>query len=353
MAVCLGLLALPAWSQEWKASAAIPVKLSLLSSKVKPADVQAARKAALTEAWRQYSATLTRARARTLQDKSLNPTEMADRFLSVVQAAESLDKEAGMLTSTVIARVNETALNAFLDSLSVSGTAKSGTGSGFVVMFLQRKAVTSTVVSKRRVAEVKLSRDSSETSSPDGSKFSGSATDLRRETEATERARDEEVFEAVAGAGDLESELAEELSQANFEVMPFNGLPMECEAENAYVAATGEHAQSGNVQRTLSLLLRTIQECEVDTPIRFFALAELDSSAPLYDGATGGQSLGVNLRVRVYAVQGKRVSNIASTRQSFRSNGSDSAEAEARALKLAARKASGVIIDTLQQKGLH
>jgi hypothetical protein len=53
-----------AGAAEVRATASVPAKSSFFSSKPKKAEVDAARRAAMREAWKQYTATFTRARLR-------------------------------------------------------------------------------------------------------------------------------------------------------------------------------------------------------------------------------------------------------------------------------------------------
>jgi hypothetical protein len=343
-----------AFAVEVNATGTIPYE-SFFSSKPSDSDRHAAVANAKLNAWKDFTSTFSMAKQKAYHE--LEPHflgHLDDYIVDYVIVADKLDKSTKTFSVMVRVKINESKVDAKLNSASAAGSAKSGDGSGFGFIFMAREATEVKAFDERKT---KITASESKSTAVEKSKIGGgvmasseSAESMKKKQTGGNTVRKaDQVQYSVSSPQDINAAMNEILTPAGFEVIDYADIVTECGGAAPEVIKTEFSSSYELSALTRKAAIDAARKCQVV----YFAVGTLDVGMQDVDPASGLKRVNVTVNAQVWNIAKGLPKQVASVNSDpYAGLGPDPVVAKRNALKKAAGSAAKAIIDQLNAKGL-
>ena len=341
---------------EVKGVVIVPYSTGFFSSKPDDKSNLDAMKIAKIEAWKLYTSKFNDAKMKsylTVKDLFIKNIDQYIQNINIID--KTVDKDTKSIKLVVRVQVNETAVDATLNSLSQASKQGTGKGTQFVFLFVSRTGTTTKSFDNKKITVSKKEKGSAsedksqQTDEVDASSSKSMSMEKTTTGGSTERKKSQTSYE-VSSSQDIDSSMGDVLSTAGFEVISYDDVVANCGGVDK-AAVAKEFSQSDDMTtETRKSAINASRDCEVN----IFATGTLDVGVPDIDPVSGNKSVYVSVRGQVWSLENKLPRKIASVGPvQFSGLGPDDTVAARNALNLAAKEAAKIIVVQLNAKGIH
>jgi hypothetical protein len=339
-----------------RGTVSVPYSTGFFSSAPDASSNAAALHAAKLAAWDLYTANFNDAKMKIyLANKERFAGNIDDFVKNLVIVDQQADAASHTLKVVVRAEVNETAVDAILDSTSVASQQGTGSGSTLVFVFLARQA-TNDKSFDARVAKV-TRIDSSTTSmekavDSDDVEATGNRSSQIQETTyggSVERKRSQVSYE-VSSPEDVTAAMSDVLGTSGFEVASYDDVVANCGGVDRTIVMK-EFSESDDMSaQTRHSIISASRQCGAS----LFATGTIDMGVQDIDPVSGNKRVYVSVRGQVWDIRQMLPRKVASVGPvQFAGLGPDDTVATRNALILASRAAAKALTDQLNAKQIH
>ena len=324
-------------------------------SKPNDNEIKDAHDKAVASVWDSYTAEFNTAKMKQyMLVKDDIKSHLNDFIISFVLIEDQINPDSKTITSVVKLKINESALEAKLSTLSAAGQKSSGEGSAIAFVFTVRQ-LESSISYKDKVVSMsqnKSAKRSTNTMGATTDSVSSESIDKSTTGGSVEKKSSSLKYHSLnisVSSKDIESAMNSVLSPKGFEVSSYDDIVAQCggiprkKIEKEFIETNDMSVESRKV------VIKSFRDCE----IKFFSTATLDVGLADKDAA-GNQSVVVSVRADIDNIEKKLPKRVASIGpvQAIGS-GPDDQTATREAIKNAAIEAAKVIVDQLNAKGLN
>jgi hypothetical protein len=318
-------------------------------------ELKEAQDKAVIAAWDSYTAEFNPSKMKQyMLVKDEIKKNIKDYLISYILVENQINKEAKSITSIVKVKINESALDVKLSTLSAAGQKASGEGSTITFVFVVRQLDSSTIFKDKEVSIVQKKNAKKSTDSIKGDTDSLATESFDKTTtggsvEKKSATLKYKILNSSVNSKDIESSMNSILSPNGFEVTSYDDIVAEC-GGIPRTKIEKEFIETNDMSiTTRKAVIKASRDCEV----KFMSLATLDVGVSEKDSA-GNQSVVVSVRADIDNIEKKLPKKVASIGPvQSRGAGSDEQIAAREAIKSAAIEAAKVIVDQLNAKGLN
>lgn len=336
-------------------------------------DRQAARRDARISAIETFLAEQSPARMRTFADQREDFETRADQYvLSDTVLDEDNDKGAKVYTVVLRVELNRALLFGDIDATSAVATTRPEERSLMALLFMARaqasaKAFDDRVFSRTDTSEDRRSQTAYEERSREGEAITGdsietsgqratkeqsrSKTTMTEETGGSVTRRAEEVEWRVSNTAEVNSTMSRVLSDAGFEVVEAAFVEAYSGGNLDIERIRGDYSTGDDLSP--SVLQATVQGVQT-AEIPFLAMGTLDVGVRDTDPVTGNSRIFVTVNGKVLDVSSRFPRTVASVGPvQFSGVGPTETVARTNALMQAADRAAQVLVESLNERGVH
>lgn len=267
------------------------------------------------------------------------------------------NEEARTFSLSIRASVNENALSGLLGSMSAAKNVSRSQKSLMVTMFVAREVETLQQFDAKVFKRIDQDNFSTETDSVEASGSGAEVTSAQNSSQSVTTGgsttqRSDQIEYIVSDMGsDLDRTVSNVLTQGGFRVAA--SFAVQRRSDGLFdIAAMKEDFGSANEISPENLDNAAMALQQLNVP--YFAVATLDIGSKKKDPVTGNFRVTVSVTGQVYQVDGFLPEVVASVGPvQYSALGPDQTVARRNALSLAAEKAAGEIVDTLNVAGIY
>jgi hypothetical protein len=312
--------------------------------------------AAKLAAWDLYTAGFNDAKMKIyLQNKATFTGNIDEYVKDLTILDQQVDSGTKTMSLAIRASVNETAVDAILNSTSAASRQGTSSGSTFVFLFLARE-VTKEKSYDARVATVTKIDSSKATmekavDSDDTDAMGARTSDLEERTSGGSIERKRSLISyAVSSPEDVNAAMSNVLDTAGFEVASYDDVVANCGGVDRSVILKEFSVSDDMSTSTRRSVITASRQCGAS----LFATGTIDLGAQDTDPVTGNKRVFVSVRGQVWDIKEMLPRKVASVGPiQFSGLGPDDTVAERNALQLASRAAAKELVDQLNAKQIH
>lgn len=362
LVACVAMCLSPSASfaqQNVSVTASVPLKGGCKNDRPKKTSVtDQALKQAKDLVIKNYASGFNQSKASAFLQKQSEILQNVDAYLLGYNVTDQYcNKEARTFSLSIRASVNENALNGLLGSMSAAKNVSRSQKSFMVTMFVAREVEKLQQYDAKVFKRVDQDNFSTETDSVEASGSGAEVTSAQNSSQSVTTGgsttqRSDKIEYIVSDMGsDLDSTVSNVLTQGGFRVAP--SFAVQRRSGGLFdIAAMKEDFGSANEISPENLDNAAMALQQMNVP--YFAVATLDIGSKKKDPVTGNFKVTVSVTGKVYQVDGFLPEVVASVGPvQYSALGADQTEARRNALSLAAEKATGEIVDTLNVAGIY
>lgn len=323
-------------------------------------ETEEAKSLAVKSAWKNYTSKFNTSK---MKQYMLIQEDIDKEFMNYILSTEIvnniIDQGTRTLKTVVKIKINNTAIDVKLSTLSAAGQASSGENNGIVGLFIIRELESRKIFQEKKV-DISASQDAKSVS-----EFIGDSTDsIKRESfSKTESGgsstQKSDVILYKKASNTISSDVISDnmndiLGDFMFEVTEYDEFSADYDAPERAIIET-EFIEFNKLSRnTKKAVSGMMKEIRIEEPeFKYLLTTTLDSDQAFIDPTSGNKKVVVNINARIQSFEKKRPKTVASFSTQAFGMGPNEKSAATSALKNAVKLTAKTLVDKMNAKGLN